>query len=87
LINVARGSVINEDALAEALTRGVIACAGLDVYADKPQVPARLLAMEQVVLLPHLASATHETRQAIAELVVDNLDAFYAPGQLKAGVA
>lgn len=86
LINVARGSVVDEDALVEALAQGVIAGAGLDVYADEPQVPARLLTMEQVVLLPHLASATHETRQAMADRVVDNLDAFYATGQLKAGV-
>jgi len=49
-------------------------------------VPERLLALDQVVLLPHLASATNETRQAMAELVVDNLDAFYATGKLRASV-
>lgn len=86
LINVSRGSVIDEDALIEALEAGTIAGAGLDVYADEPRVPERLLALDQVVLLPHLASATNETRQAMAELVVDNLDAFYATGKLRASV-
>ena len=86
LINVSRGSVVDEDALIEALEDGVIAGAGLDVYADEPRVPERLLALDQVVLLPHLASATNETRQAMAELVVDNLDAFYATGKLRASV-
>lgn len=86
LINVSRGSVIDEDALIQALEEGVIAGAGLDVYADEPRIPERLLALDQVVLLPHLASATNETRQAMAELVVDNLDAFYATGKLRASV-
>lgn len=86
LINVSRGSVIDEDALIAALEDGTIAGAGLDVYADEPRVPERLLALDQVVLLPHLASATNETRQAMAELVVDNLDAFYATGKLRASV-
>ena len=53
---------------------------------DEPRVPARLLALEQVVLLPHLASATCETRQAMADLVLENLDAYYATGQLRAGI-
>lgn len=87
LINVSRGSVVDEGALIQALEEGVIAGAGLDVYADEPRVPERLLALDQVVLLPHLASATHETRQAMADLVVDNLDAFYATGKVKVGVS
>lgn len=86
LINVSRGSVVDEEALIQALEDGVIAGAGLDVYAAEPRVPERLLAMDQVVLLPHLASATHETRQAMAELVLDNLDAYFATGKVKVGV-
>ena len=87
LINVSRGSVIDEDALVQALEQGVIAGAGLDVYADEPRVPERLLALEHVVLLPHLASATHETRQAMADLVVRNLDAYFSTGKVHAGVS
>ncbi len=86
LVNVSRGSVVDEEALVQALEDGTIAGAGLDVYVDEPQVPARLLAMEQVVLLPHMASATHETRQAMADRVVENLDAFFATGQVMTGV-
>jgi hydroxypyruvate reductase len=86
LINVARGSVIDEDALVQALDDGTIAGAGLDVYTDEPNVPTRLLAMEQVTLLPHVASATHETRQAMADLVLENLASYFATGRLKAGV-
>ena len=86
LINVSRGSVVDEDALVQALEDGVIAGAGLDVYADEPRVPERMLSMDQVVLLPHLASATHETRQAMADLVLDNLDAYFSTGKLRVGV-
>jgi hydroxypyruvate reductase len=86
LINVARGSVIDEDALVQALDDGTIAGAGLDVYTDEPNVPTRLLAMEQVTLLPHVASATHETRQAMADLVLENLATYFATGQVKVGV-
>ncbi len=86
LINVSRGSVVDEDALVQALENGVIAGAGLDVYVDEPRVPERLLRLEQVVLLPHLASATHETRQAMADLVLDNLAAFFTTGKVRMGV-
>jgi hydroxypyruvate reductase len=86
LINVSRGSVIDENALIEALEQGVIAGAGLDVYADEPRVPEKLLGMEQVMLLPHLASATHETRQAMADLVLKNLDVFYSTGRVHVGM-
>jgi lactate dehydrogenase-like 2-hydroxyacid dehydrogenase len=78
LINVARGSVVDEQALIAALRGGVIAGAGLDVFADEPQVPAELRALDNVVLTPHMASATHETRQAMADLALANLQAHFA---------
>ena len=78
LVNIARGSVVDEQALVAALESGTIRSAGLDVYADEPRVPAALLACERAVLLPHVASATEETRQAMARLVVDNLAAHFA---------
>ena len=73
LINVARGSVVDEAALIDALERGVIAGAGLDVFENEPQVPERLRALPQVVLTPHIGSATGQTRQAMADLAFDNL--------------
>ena len=83
LVNVARGSVVDQDALVQALQTGAIAGAGLDVYADEPQVPAELMALDNVVLLPHIASATRETRQAMEALTVANLRAFYADGAVQ----
>ena len=82
LINVARGSVIDEAALVRALVDKRIAGAGLDVFENEPQVPAELMALDNVVLLPHIASATQETRQAMADRVVDNLDAWFRSDQL-----
>ncbi|MBC5784325.1 2-hydroxyacid dehydrogenase [Ramlibacter sp. USB13] len=78
LVNVARGSVVDEQALIEALQDGVIAGAGLDVFENEPQVPAALRALDNVVLTPHMASATHETRQAMADLALANLQAHFA---------
>ena len=78
LINVARGSVVDEAALIDALERGVIAGAGLDVFENEPQVPERLRAMPQVVLTPHIGSATGQTRQAMADLAAANLAAQFA---------
>jgi glyoxylate reductase len=72
LVNTARGDVIDEAALVARLERGRIR-AGLDVYAHEPEVPARLRALDNVVLLPHLGSATRETRQAMFDLAWDNL--------------
>lgn len=77
LINTARGSVVNEDDLARALTEGVIAGAGLDVYQGEPSVNPALLAAPSLVLLPHLGSATLETRTAMGMRVADNLDRFF----------
>jgi len=84
LVNVARGSVVDQAALVQALQQGRIAGAGLDVYADEPNVPAELMALDNAVLLPHIASATRETRQAMEALTVDNLRAFYADGKVLA---
>ncbi len=77
LINSARGDVIDQAALIEALDQGVIAGAGLDVYEGEPAVPEQLLSMQNVVLLPHLGSASRETRVAMGMRVVDNLQAFF----------
>ena len=77
VINTARGSVVNEADLAEALRTGVIAAAGLDVYEREPAVDPALLALSNVVLLPHLGSATIETRTAMGMKVADNLDRFF----------
>jgi lactate dehydrogenase-like 2-hydroxyacid dehydrogenase len=77
-INVGRGSSVDEDALVLALQQRQIQAAGLDVYADEPNVPEALLAMDNVVLLPHIGSATVETRRAMGQLVIDNIEAFFA---------
>jgi lactate dehydrogenase-like 2-hydroxyacid dehydrogenase len=77
LVNVARGSVVDEQALIEALEAGVIAGAGLDVFEDEPQVPDRLRALPHVVLTPHIGSATGQTRQAMADLAFSNLAAHF----------
>lgn len=77
LINTARGDVVDQPALIAALSNGQIAGAGLDVYAAEPQVPDALRAMENVVLLPHLGSATAETRSAMGMKVVENVTAFF----------
>lgn len=82
LINVARGSVVDEKALIAALQAGEIAGAALDVFEDEPNVPAELLAMDNVVLAPHIGSGTHETRQAMADLVFANLQQYFADGTL-----
>jgi lactate dehydrogenase-like 2-hydroxyacid dehydrogenase len=78
LINMARGSVVDEPALIKALQDKTILTAGLDVFAREPQVPAELLAMEHVVLFPHLGSASIYTRTQMDQLVVDNLRAWAA---------
>lgn len=78
LINAARGDVIDQDALIEALGAGRIAGAGLDVYAGEPSVPAALRQLDNVVLLPHLGSATSETRIHMGLRVIENLEAFFA---------
>ncbi len=78
LINTARGDVVDEAALISALEQGKIRGAGLDVYEAEPNIPERLRAMDNVVLLPHLGSATEETRTAMGMKVADNVIAFFA---------
>lgn len=86
LVNVARGSVIDEAALVSALQERRIAGAGLDVYQDEPRVPSALFALDNVVLLPHVASATQETRRDMAQRVLDNLDGWLRDGQMVSAV-
>ena len=78
LVNTARGDVVDETALIEALEAGRIAGAGLDVYEQEPSVPARLRALSNAVLLPHLGSATLEVREAMGNMALDNVAAFLA---------
>lgn len=78
LVNVARGSVVDQDALGAALAEGRLGAAGLDVYDDEPHVPASLRSLDNVVLLPHVGSATEQTRAAMRALTLANLDAWLA---------
>jgi lactate dehydrogenase-like 2-hydroxyacid dehydrogenase len=78
LVNVARGSVVDEQALVRCLEDGALGGAGLDVFEDEPRVPEALFTMDNVVLQPHVGSATHETRRAMGDLAVDNLLAHFA---------
>ena len=87
LINAARGGLVDQDALIEALTAGRIAGAGLDVYPDEPNVDPRLLDLPNVVLLPHLGSATIESRTAMGEKVLANVIAFAEGRELPDRVA
>ncbi|MEP7175252.1 MAG: D-glycerate dehydrogenase [Gemmatimonadales bacterium] len=87
LINTARGDVVDEAALVEALRAGRIAGAGLDVFEREPQVTGALLAMENVVLLPHLGSATQETRVAMGMRAFENLTLFFGGKPLRDRVA
>ena len=78
LVNTSRGSVVDERALADALANGRLAGAGLDVYEGEPRVCTALLALQNVVLLPHLGSGTTDTREAMGMRVVKNLERFFA---------
>ena len=78
IINIARGTVVDEQALVEALKSGTILAAGLDVFEKEPAIPDALKAMDNVVLLPHIGSASIVTRNAMDQLVVDNLKAWFA---------
>lgn len=77
-VNIGRGSTVDEDALAAALADGTILAAGLDVFADEPDVPEGLLRAQNASLLPHVGSASQHTRQAMADLLVDNLESWFS---------
>jgi lactate dehydrogenase-like 2-hydroxyacid dehydrogenase len=78
LINMSRGSVVDEEALIKALKEKTILSAGLDVFVNEPKVPPELIGMENVVLLPHVGSASHATRRAMDELVANNIISWFA---------
>ncbi len=82
LINIARGSVVDQDVLIDLLSSGGLAGAGLDVFVGEPQVPARLRELDNVVLLPHVGSATGRTRRAMALLTLRNLESYLSSGEL-----
>lgn len=82
LINIARGSVVDQEALVELLAGGGLAGAGLDVFVDEPNVPTELFDLDNVVLLPHIGSATERTRRAMALLAIRNLDSYLSTGEL-----
>ncbi|WDR06655.1 2-hydroxyacid dehydrogenase [Devosia rhodophyticola] len=86
LVNVARGTLIDEKAMVEMLANGQLAGAALDVFEDEPSVPEQLFGLENVVLSPHQGSATHQTRNAMGALVVANLDAHFAGEPLLSAV-
>ena len=82
MINISRGSVVDEKALIKALQTGTLGFAGLDVFEAEPFVPDELTAMENVVLTPHIGSATIQTRQAMGDLTCDNLLSFFRSGRV-----
>lgn len=82
VVNIARGKIIDEQALIDALQSGLIAGAGLDVFENEPDVPSSLCRLDNVVLQPHQGSATHETRAAMAQLVVDNLRMYFEKAEV-----
>jgi lactate dehydrogenase-like 2-hydroxyacid dehydrogenase len=81
LVNVARGSLVDETALLAALERGGIAGAALDVFGNEPDIDPRFFALDNVLLTPHLGSATHETRAAMAQLMLDNVRSWFRSGR------
>jgi lactate dehydrogenase-like 2-hydroxyacid dehydrogenase len=82
LVNVARGSLVDEEALLAALAEGRIAGAALDVFDREPDIDARFFGLENVLLTPHIASATQETRAAMAQLMLDNLRSYFRSGRV-----
>ena len=86
LVNVARGTVVDEEAMVDALADGRLGAAGLDVFDSEPHVPERLFAMDNVVLTPHVGSATRETRAAMGGLAVENAVSFFRDGTVRTPV-
>jgi len=82
LVNIARGTVIDEAAMVRVLTEGALGGAGLDVFDKEPKVPDALKTMNNVVLMPHMASATNETRRAMTDCLLENLTSYFANGQV-----
>ena len=80
-VNIGRGSTVDEEALIAALSDGTILAAGLDVFADEPRVPKALINLPNATLLPHVGSASVHTRNAMADLVADNLESWFTKGQ------
>ncbi len=81
LVNISRGTVVDEQALIGCLKDGTLGGAALDVFEQEPNVPQELIALDNVLLLPHIGSATRETRKAMEDLVVDNLSAYFKTGE------
>lgn len=86
LVNVARGSLVDEQALVELVVDGTLAGAALDVFRDEPHVPAALVEADNVVLLPHVGSGTTQTRRAMSELALANVEQYFADGTLRTPV-
>lgn len=86
IINIARGKIVDEQALVDALESGIIAGAGLDVFENEPDVPSALCRLDHVVLQPHQGSATHETRAAMGRLVLDNLHLYFEKAEVLTAV-
>mgnify|MGYP004706653367 FL=1 len=86
LINIARGTVVNENDLIQALQQGVIKGAALDVFPQEPVIHPALRKLDNVLLTPHIASATHETREGMANNVLENLLAYFSNGKMLTAV-
>jgi lactate dehydrogenase-like 2-hydroxyacid dehydrogenase len=82
VVNIARGTVIDEEAMVRLLAEGALGGAGLDVFEKEPKVPDQLKTMNNVVLMPHVASATHETRRAMTDCMLGNIEAFLSSGKV-----